>query len=75
MNQLLKEQTRFLQNQERTLHHRLAEERREGLAEAAEMRRLNRLARQAEANAQIKRREEDVRIQRYWQEHMSSCVP
>lgn len=63
--QLLKEQTRFLQNQERLLHRRLAEERREDLAEAAEIKRLNRQARQEEAKAQIKRREENVRIQRY----------
>lgn len=62
--QLLAEQSLFLQNQNEALHRRLAEERREGLADAAEMKRLNRQARLEENATKRKLREKAIRMQR-----------
>lgn len=63
--QLLREQTQFLRQQERLRHRRLAEERREGLADAAEMKRSNREAYLQEKANQQELRAEAVRAQRY----------
>lgn len=62
--QLLAEQSLFLKNQNEALHRRLAEERREGLADAAEMKRLNRQARLEENATKRKLREKAIRMQR-----------
>lgn len=63
--QLLEEQARLLQKQKGALNRRLADERREGLADAAEMKRLNRQARLEEKENKRKLREEAIRMQRY----------
>lgn len=63
--QLLREQTQFLRQQERLRHRRLAEERREGLADAAEMKRSNREAYLQEKANQQRLRAEALRAQRY----------
>lgn len=62
--QLLHEQTLSLQEQERLLHRRLAEERRDGLADAADMKRRNREACCRERAEKEKQRAEALRIQR-----------
>lgn len=63
--QLLREQTQFLRQQERLRYHRLAEERREGLADAAEIKRSNREAFLQEKANQQRIRAETLRAQRY----------
>ncbi|CAN0340272.1 unnamed protein product [Ectocarpus sp. 8 AP-2014] len=64
---LLREQTHFLRQQERLRHHRLAEERREGLADAVEMKRRNREAYLQEKANQQRIRAEALRAQRLLQ--------
>ncbi|CAM9133239.1 unnamed protein product [Hapterophycus canaliculatus] len=71
---LREEQTRTLQEQERVLHRRLAEERRQGLADAADMKRRNREASRHERAEKEKVRAEALRIQRLLEAQVAEKV-